>query len=106
VYKLNNAKLQDDKFKEVALRGMQIVYKIRQMILGGAEERIAVTFAESGYLKVVTIPMSEFLKNATNLISVTTESFSKQMYGDPYKLALRNSRTVIEQMKNLQGASV
>ena len=106
VYKLNNAKLQDDKFKEVALRGMQIVYKIRQIILGGAEERIAVTFAESGYLKVVTIPMSEFLKNATNLISVTTESFSKQMYGDPYKLALRNSRTVIEQMKNLQGASV
>lgn len=106
IYKLNIAKKENDRFKELALKGMQIVYKLRQEFLGEVEEKIAVTFNEGGYLKVVTVPMSEFLANAKSYISITEESFSKQLYGDPYKIALRNSKTVIEQLKNLQGAEV
>lgn len=106
IYKLNTAKKENEEFKRIALKGMQTVYKLRQIFLGEVEERIAVTFAENGYLKVITIPMSQFLSNAQNLISITEESFSKQMYGDPYKIALRNSKTVIDQLKQIQGASV
>jgi len=44
--------------------------------------------------------MSKFLDSAihaTNeLIEFNQEAFSKQLYGDPYKLKLRSNRTVLD----------
>lgn len=106
IYKYNKNKEKDEKFKQIALKGMQIVYALRQELLGEVEEQLAITFAEEGYVKVLTIPMSTFLQSskALELISITTESLSKQLYGDPYKLVLHTGKKVINTLKDLEGA--
>lgn len=103
IYKYNKNIENDEKLKKIALKGMQIVYALRQELLGEVEEQLAITFAEEGYVKVLTIPMSTFLQSsqALNLISITTESLSKQLYGDPYKITLHTGKSVISTLKDL-----
>ena len=111
VYNIGNGKENQQLLTKTALSGMKLVYQLRAAILQEPEEKIIITFAEGGYrketqiMKAMEISMSKFLDYAIsaseNIIEFNTEAFSKQLYGDPYKLKLRSSSTVLDQLKNI-----
>lgn len=115
-YNIGYGKESQEMLTKTALSGMKLVYQLRAMITNEPEEKMVVTFAEGGFrkesqnVKALTIPMSKFLDSAihaTNeLIEFNQEAFSKQLYGDPYKLKLRSNRTVLDQLKQIEGSQV
>ena len=115
-YNIGYGKESQEILTKTALSGMKLVYQLRAAMLDEPEEKIVVTFAEGGFrkesqnLKALEIPMSKFLDQAMmatdQLIEFNQEAFSKQLYGDPYKLKLRSNKTVLDQLKLIEGSKV
>ena len=107
VYSLN----EGNDLQKISLEAMEKIYAIRQDIMKEeVEERIAITFAEGKVQKVLTLPMSQFLKAAQKDLSLTSmgnESLMEGSLGDINKITMNTGvSTVIEQLRNLEGANV
>lgn len=111
VYNIGQGKESQQKLTKIALQGMKLVYQLRSVLLNEPEEKIVVTFPEGGFRKETQIvralemSMPSFLDYAANaseqIIEFSNEAFSKQLYGDPYKLKLRSSTTILDQLKGV-----
>ena len=114
-YNIGQSTASQQYLTKVALSGMKLVYQLRAAILDEPEEKIVITFPEGGFHKekqiihAMEISMSKFLNYAISasdsIIEFNTEAFSKQLYGDPYKLKLRSSSTVLDQLKGISDNS-
>ena len=110
-YNIGYSKKSEQNLTKIALSGMKLVYQLRSIIANEPEEKIVVTFAEGGFRKETQIvralemSMSAFLDYALiasdEIIEFNKEAFSKQLYGDPYKLKLRSNKTILDQLKGV-----
>lgn len=98
IYNTNAIRQNQEQFKVLVLEGMRLIYKIREDFTGEAAENIAITFAEAGYAKTVIVPMDAYLAKATEWTRLSIEGFSKELAGDPFKLQMKKSQTIIDQL--------
>ena len=103
IYNTQEILQQEAEFKALVLEGMQLIYKIREDFTGEIAEDIAITFREGSYVKMIRIPMQTYLQHAMSMTKLTTEAFSKELSGDPFKLQMRKNKTVIDQLIKLSG---
>ena len=102
---------ENNDLQRISLEAMAKIYAIRQDIMKEeVEERIAITFAEGNIQKVLTLPMSQFLRAAQQNLSLTSmgnESLMEGSLGDINKITMNTGiSTVIKKLRNLEGAKV
>lgn len=98
IYNTAAIKENQTEFKALVLEGMRIIYKIREEFTGDMAEDIAITFKDGDYVKMVRVPMDVYLAHATQWTNLTLEGFSKELAGDPFKLQMKKSKRVIDQI--------
>lgn len=96
-----------EQLKKIAMQAMGTIYQMRAIFSDGVEEEIGVTFSQGGFVKLVHIPMSEFLKDQTIIdnISVTETALLDTIQGDPWQLSINFNTSVMNRLQQLAGPS-
>ena len=101
---------ENNDLLNISLQTMSIISNLRQDIYESeVEEHIGITFAAAGYQKLLTVPMSQFLKVAQNnsdLVSLHTLSLASSTFGDINALSMNMGTSVIDQLTRINGANV